>query len=258
VSAVRTLALIWAVSAAAALPARAVEARYESGRAILEVEDGALSPSAAEGFARQLGQGIADIESYLGPAAAGGLREGPIVYRVAESMAFSNTRGRTVTLMAERVRAGSAPYLHETVHVLVPSGNGAVWLREGFANYVESDVAETIGGYDSHVFTRSGNRGVDKEAAGWLARADGRDVLPWVGATGQPPGMEEDRRGVAAPFYVLSQSLTKFLVAQVGLARVLALVSSRDPLADLERASGRSAEGWKAQWLERIGVRPTS
>src|SRR5262249_54813789 len=154
-------------SAAATLTVRAEPARYESGRAILEVEAGALSPSAAERFVRQLGQGIADIESYLGPAAAGSLRDGPIVYRVTESMPFSTARGRTVDLMAERVRAGSAPYLHETVHVLVPSRSGAVWLREGFANYVESYVAENIGGTDSHVFTRSGNPGVDDEAARW-------------------------------------------------------------------------------------------
>jgi hypothetical protein len=240
----------------AALPGTAAAdwARYESGRAILEVEDDSLPPEAAQRFCRQLGQGISDIESYLRPSAAGLLYEGPIVYRVGESVGFSTTRGRTVVLMAERVRAGSAPYLHETVHVLVRSPNRAVWLREGFASYVESYVAEHIGGYDSHVFSRGGNRTVDREAAVWLGRENGRSVLPYVGTLGEPPRMEDDRRGVAAPFYVLSQSFTKFLVERVGLAQVLGLLSSSDPATELRRGSGRTPEDWKADWLRSIGA----
>ena len=164
------------------------------------------------------------------------------------------TRGRTVSLMVERVRTDSAPYLHETVHVLVPSPNRSVWLREGFASYVESYVSENIGGYDAHVFARTGNRGVDAEAARWLGRDAGRTVLPWVGTPGEPPEMDEERRRVAAPFYVLSQSFSKFLVGRIGLARVLTLVSSRDPEAALLRVSGRSAADWKTEWLGVIAT----
>jgi hypothetical protein len=57
---------------------------------------------------------------------------------------------------------------------------------------------------------------------------------------------------VAAPFYVLSQSFAKFLVGKLGLGRVIALVSSREPEAALARASGRSVEDWKAEWLAAI------
>jgi hypothetical protein len=58
--------------------------------------------------------------------------------------------------------------------------------------------------------------------------------------------MLEERRRVAAPFYVLSQSFSKFLVAKLGLARVIGLVSSRDPEGTLLAVSGRSVEDWKA------------
>jgi hypothetical protein len=154
--------------------------------------------------------------------------------------------------MVERVHTDSAPYLHETVHVLVPSPNRSVWLTEGFASYVESYVSENIGGYDAHVFVKTGNRGVDAEAARWLSREAGRTVLPWVGTPGEPPEMIEERRRVAAPFYVLSQSFAKYLVAKLGLARVLTLISSRDPEDALFRLSGRSVEDWKADWLRTL------
>lgn len=244
--------------AAAALlwPVRAEAIRIETPRAVLDVEDGLLTPAEAERFSRLVDQGIADIESYLLPAAPSGLRRGRIVYRVLDRLPYSMTRGRTVSLMLDRVRSDSAPYLHETVHVLMPAPNRSRWLTEGFASYVESHVSDTMGGYDSRVFSRTGNRGVHGEAARWLARSRGRSVLPWVGVSGEPPEMRWDRRRVAAPFYVMSQSLTKFLVERLGLPAVMTLVSSRQPEALLQRTSGRSVESWKAEWLAAIGASP--
>jgi len=226
--------------------------RVDRPRATLEYEEGALTSQEAARFADLLDKGVADVESYLRPAAPEGLREGPILYRVGESLPYSMTRGRTVSLMLERVRSDSAPYLHETVHVLVPSPNRSVWLSEGFASYVESYVSENIGGYDAHVFAKTGNRGVDMEAARWLTREAGRTVLPWVGTPGEPPEMLEERRRVAAPFYVLSQSFAKFLVQRVGLGPLIGVVSSRDPEAALARVSGRTVEDWKADWLRTL------
>jgi len=233
-------------------PAMAEWLTIEKPRATLSYEENALTASEASRFAGLLDQGVADVESYLRPAAPDGLREGRIVYRVGIDLPYSMTRGRTVSLMVERVRTDSAPYLHETVHVLVPSPNHSVWLSEGFASYVESYVSENIGGYDAHVFSKRGNGGVDAEAARWLGRDAGRTVLPWVGTPGEPPEMLEERRRVAAPFYVLSQSFAKFLVAKLGLARVISLVSSHDPEGTLFGLSGRSVEDWKADWLRTL------
>jgi hypothetical protein len=238
-----------AVLAGAGRPAMADWLTIEKPRATLSYEESALTASEASRFAGLLDQGVADVESYLRPAAPDGLREGRILYRVGTSLPYSMTRGRTVSLMVERVRTDSAPYLHETVHVLVPSPNRSIWLSEGFASYVESYVSENIGGYDAHVFARTGNRGVDAEAARWLGREAGRTVLPWVGTPGEPPEMLEERRRVAAPFYVLSQSFSKYLVAKHGLARVIGLISARDPEGALRELSGRVVEVWKADWL---------
>lgn len=237
-----------------AAPASAIQ--IETPRATVYVEDGALTEGEAARFSRLVDQGIADIESYLRPAAPAGLRRGRIVYRVLDRLPYSMTRGRTVSLTLDRVRSDSAPYLHETVHVLVPAPHRSLWLSEGFASFVESHVSETMGGYDSRVFSRTGNGGVDGEAARWLSRDIGRAVLPYVGRSGEPPEMRWLRRRVAAPFYVMSQSFTKFLVGRLGLERVLALVSSRDPEGELALRSGRPVDAWKAEWLAAIGAAP--
>lgn len=231
------------------IPTPGRPAQIDTERATLYFEDGALTPPEAARFAQLVNQGIVDIESYLRPAAPTGLREGKIIFRIRDDLPYSMTRGRTISLMLERVHTDSAPYLHETVHVLVPSANRSVWISEGFASYVESYVSENIGGYDAHVFSRAGNRGVDGEAARWLGRDGGQVVLPFVGAPGEPDEMTSERRRVAAPLYVMSQSFVKFLVARIGLGRVIALVSSRDPEAELEETSGRTVQSWKTEWL---------
>jgi hypothetical protein len=229
--------------------------RYDTERATALFEEGVLSSDEMARFSRLVDAGIGHIESYLRTAAGPeGLRTGRIIYRVGDTVPYSTTRGRTVHLPLERVRSDSAPYLHETVHVLVPCPHRSVWLAEGFASYVESHVSATFGGYDAHVFSRTGNRGVDGEAARWLAREGGRAVLPYIGAPGQPPEMLRERRRVAAPFYVMSQSFTKFLVERLGLERVLGSVMSREPEQALERSSGQPVEAWKAEWLASIGA----
>jgi hypothetical protein len=65
--------------------------------------------------------------------------------------------------------------------------------------------------------------------------------------------MEEDRSGVARPFYVLSQSLTKHVVDAAGLAAVVqALVGEGED--GLLRATGRTDGDWKREWLNAIGA----
>ena len=248
----RAAAVLLAFGAAAFTACAAEWIRLDTPRATLYYEEGALTPAQADRFSGLLDKGIGDIESYLRPAAPDGLREGHIVYHVGPELPYSMTRGRDVSLMVERVRADSAPYLHETVHVLVPAPNRSLWLSEGFASYVESYVSENVGGYDAHVFSKTGNGGVDGEASRWLGRDLGQAVLPFVGAPGEPPDLRAERRRVAAPFYVVSQSFSKFLVQRLGLAPVIQAVSSRDPEAALARVSGRTVEEWKADWLRSL------
>jgi hypothetical protein len=77
-------------------------------------------------------------------------------------------------------------------------------------------------------------------------------VLPFVAGVGSPPEVWEERRQVAAPFYVLSHSFVKYLVEHAGLAVVKEVVDAEDVSAALERATKRSLGQWKAEWLASL------
>jgi hypothetical protein len=66
--------------------------------------------------------------------------------------------------------------------------------------------------------------------------------------------MDEDRSGVARPFYVLSHSLTKHLVDSVGLDHVVRLVAASDAPSIFERETGCSESRWKDDWLAAIAA----
>ena len=238
-----------------ALAAGAAGGRYVTPRVVLECETGALSDKQAEAFAELLDRGIADIEALVGPSLpARARRSAPVLFVVTEQVSMSRSYGRSVLLPAERVRSRSAPYLHESVHALVPFRGDRVWLSEGLACYLESWVSEHRGGYDAHVFTRAGDRGIHAAARRFVTRDAGRAVLPWLGRGGQPPDMDEDRSGVARPFYVLSHSFTKHLVDTLGLDRVVRLLTASDAAGSFERETGRSESQWKDDWLAAIAA----
>jgi hypothetical protein len=226
--------------------------RLEAERAVLEYENGDLDANEAEAFLKLADRGVADIEALVAPGLPDwARRQGRVRFVVSSRTPISRTRGHTVALPLSRVHSRSAPYLHETVHALVPARGDRVWLSEGLASYLESWVSENRGGYDAHVFTRAGDRGIHEAARRCLATGPGRAVLPWVGARGEPPAMEEDRAGVARPFYVLSQSLTKHVVDAAGLPAVVQalVVEGEDGLL---RTTGRTDEDWKREWLHAI------
>ncbi len=224
--------------------------RCEGERAVVDFDPDGLSEAERERFARLADQGVADLErllaKHLGSPPG---RQDRVRFMVRARVAMSRTFGRTVQLPLHRVRDRRAPYLHETVHALLPTSHRSAWLSEGLACYLESWVAANVGGYDAHVFTRAGDREIHDAARRYARTAAGRAVLPWVGARGEPPGMSEDRETVARPFYVLAHSFTKYLVDRLGLDAVLRLAVERDPESALQRQSGRSSEQWRAEWI---------
>jgi hypothetical protein len=241
--------------AAGYAPAQDARMRIESEHSVLEFRSSELDAAAAQAFARLADDGVVDVEALV----RAGLpewarREGRVRFVVSGEIDISRTWGRTVVLPLGRVRERRAPYLHETVHALVPSRGDRTWLSEGLACYLESYVAETRRGYDAHVFARAGDSGIHAEARRTLATAAGRAVLPWVGAAGQPPRLDEDRDGVARPFYVLSHSIVKHVVEAAGLAAVVRSLVASDPGA-LEAQTGRGGAAWRESWLAALGAR---
>lgn len=251
------LALMFAAAAtlaALATPLGAQEVRshrvrYDLGRSTVIYEEGAFSAEEMGRFALLVERGVSDIDALLNPADGGPADRRPITVLVREDVGISRSFRRTVWLSADRVRHQSAPYLHETTHILAPMRADCLWLSEGFASYVQSHVAERVGGYDGFVFSRGGNASVDRLARRGLDSDRGRAVLPFIGGEGEPPNLFEDREGVAQPLYVMSHSFVKFMVEQAGLSRVRALVAAPSIQASAEALTGRSVIAWKRDWL---------
>lgn len=228
--------------------------RCETERTVIDFDPEGLEAAEREAFALLADRGVSDLERLLFKDS--GPRD-RVRFVVSAKIDISRTFGRTVLLPLHRVKWRNAPYLHESVHALLPSPHHSTWLTEGLACYLESWVAEHVGGYDAHIFTRAGDRRIHDAARGYLKSTLGRDVLPWVGVPGEPPNLFEERETVARPFYVLAQSFTKYLVERLGLAAVVALASGRDPEEALARLTRRDAGAWREEWLSASGpVRP--
>lgn len=241
------------MEAALATHVREPRVRIETERAVVEFDAGAMGDAEMRDFAALAERGIADIEALVAPGPEGHRRR-RVRYVVNGRVSLSMTYGSTVLLPLERVRTGRAPYLHETAHALLPERRDWPWLSEGFASYLESWVSENRGGYDAHVFTRAGDRGIHRAALQYLSAGGGREVLPYVGRDGVPPGFDTDRWRVARPFYVLSHSLCKYLVDHAGLAAVVTLLGADEGHDTLPEATGRGREEWRRAWLEHLGA----
>ncbi len=227
-------------------------ARYTLAHAIVLFPSGSFSTEEMGRFARLADQGVAHIDGLLNPPGPGTAMAPPVTFVVRDRLSISRTFRRTIMLPAERVRRDAAPYLHETTHVLVPMSAECLWLSEGFASYVQSYVAEHIGGYDGYVFSWGGNRNIDRLARRTLNSDPGRAALPYVGAFEEPKDIFEKRREVAEPLYILAHSLVKFMVDHSSLGQVKTLVQSADIAGSSERVTGKTIEGWKGDWLDML------
>jgi len=226
--------------------------RYEMSRATVLFEAGAFPPEEMGRFALLADRGIQDIDTLLNHPGPGAKPGPPITFVVRDGIPMSRTFRRTIMLPADRVRRESAPYLHETTHVLVPMSAECLWISEGFASYVQSFVAEKIGGYDGFVFSWGGNRNIDRLARRALDSDLGRAALPYVGGAGEPADLFERRREVAQPLYVLAHSLVKFMVEGAGLEKVKSLVQAADIAGSAKRTTGHTIDEWKADWLAML------
>jgi len=219
--------------------------RYETPRAVVELDPGPLGHERRLELVRLIDRGIQALEPLLEGRPSAGASNGKLHYAIRHRTAISTAYGSYIALPYERVLSHSAPYLHETAHALLdgPGPDPPMWLSEGLASYLESYVAENHGGYQAHVFSRGGNAGIDADALRHLQTAFGRDAFDAVATSRVPRNIRRDRQNVARPFYVLSQSFVKFLVAGAGLDRVIAL--HRQPAS---RLHGRALLQWKADW----------
>jgi hypothetical protein len=221
----------------------------DTERATLWFQGGILSSEEMNAFGNLANQGIQDIEAYLGITRAGGRK---IRYYITTEVEISHSRWQSIYLPMSKVQNRTAPYLHETTHIVAPCDACPMWFSEGLASFVQSYVSEHTGGYDGGIFTRRGNRGIDQDARRWLASDRGRAVAPFVGVDGEPPSINEDRQNVAAPFYVMAQSFVKFLAEKAPLEKLRPCFDAKDFDGELQKATGKNAAEWKELWLAEL------
>jgi len=226
--------------------------RYELSRATVLFEAGAFTAEEMGRFAILADRGVQDIDTLLNHTGPGARTGPPITFVVRDDVPMSRSFRRTVMLPAERVHRDTAPYLHESTHVLVPMKEECLWLSEGFASYVQSYVAEKIGGYDGYVFSWGGNGNIDRLARRTLNSDLGRAALPYVGGMGEPADLFEKRREVAQPLYVLAHSLVKFMIESTSLDKVKTLVQEKDIEGSAASITGKTIDAWKAEWLAML------
>jgi hypothetical protein len=132
------------------------------------------------------------------------------------------------------------------------------WLMEGLASFVSDEIASQVGLEPANLFHDGGNSTVDDETRRWLSEPRGANVVPFVGSHGRPDNLLSDRRNVAAPYYVLSQSLVKHMVRRAGIATMVRLyeehLETRSIEDDVKRVTGTDLEEWRRDWLEAIAA----
>jgi hypothetical protein len=203
----------------------------------------------------------------------------PVVFYLAPGRFISHGSGAgAVFISMAVVRAGRAPFLHEALHeLLVPAppfwaeeyanaqeGAAAerrmpLWLLEGLPDVLAQTVAAEKGLHEGDVFSIGGLTRVDSTCAARIQSSPrGAEVLAAVGRTAPLAAlMTTDRPQVAPIFYACSQSLTKYVVQQIGVANTVALFEALKTGSwerNVAQAAGRPMETLRAEWITRIGL----
>jgi hypothetical protein len=245
----------------------------QSGQATLWYPTNSISAADARALVRMLDSTVRSIEHFLGsPVAGQRYRDPSVTYYIVPAPTFIayTAAGPMVFMPLDRVRSNAAPWTHETVHaVLWPAKlpprfiadtmerrrareSQPTWLIEGVPEFVAKTLAPHLGLPDYDTQASGGLAGVDSTCAAQTRRPDAGRFLPWVGLPQMPPNYMQDRLGVARPFYQCSFSLTKYLVTRYGLESVVRLMFSDEPLADMAKLTGHSANDVRRDWLRTI------
>lgn len=167
-----------------------------------------------------------------------------------------------------RIKNAKAPWLHETMHILLRSKKGnwneastinayfsrPLWLAEGLADYSAFRLAyshqlpifdvQNIGGY----------LGMDSICAVRMRTEKGKKVLEHIGDEGMMRELFGNKRRDYAPtFYGCSCSFVKYLAENYGLQNLVRANSEFDSEhSTLEEYTAKTMKQLKQEWLNRL------
>jgi len=222
----------------------------------------------AQEFAERLSSGVEEIESVLGA------KFDARYYRGAKIECFiSSAAGMSHTYMGrkpfffvtpERINAREVPYRHELTHIVAWWSCGrAMWLQEGFADYVSTEAKKRFPHepeYDTNVFNPK-NEDIDVVASRATGGRPAPKLMPLIGADAMPMSLQHRRafdaifadREITAPaFYNLSHSFTRFVVKKIGMAKLEAACRTRRPSRAIAQAAGVTMEQLRDEWLKSL------
>lgn len=207
-----------------------------------------LSPAQLREFASTAENAAAGISRFTGVPP----RKHIVIY-LSPSIGISHTytgssrHDPRVFIDSDRVANHTAPYIHELVHAVVGDG-GAMWLEEGFAEWVASSVATKYGGYYAAVMTADNDR-IDTQARSVMARSpNAGEARTWFTEDEPHLSSQHERRA----FYILAHSFTKYLATTLGTSR-LVTIHRADDVHALAKVSGVSNAEWERRWLAELG-----
>lgn len=167
-----------------------------------------------------------------------------------------------------RAKERKAPWLHESLHLLLKSEKGdwlagddetaelrmPLWLYEGLADALAIDISSAEGlDYYSPLIDVPADQ-LDALAASSLREVPSLEVVAAIGGRGKLRGLfGPERIKFAVPFYNGSASFVRYIAGRHGYGPLLAAIEEFGREHEmLERATGESIEAMKAAWLRAI------
>ncbi len=175
-----------------------------------------------------------------------------------------------VSVPFSRIKQGKAPWLHEAIHEMLNSKNGAwnngsvalevvaknfpLWLSEGLPEYISLTASQKYKLPMFDVHTKSFLTNIDSICREDLKGVLADTVLPFIGKKGVLIALfGKDRRLYAPTFYHCSCSFVKYLVEQYGIDPLVAsLAAYPREMEELEKRTHSSLYKLKEAWLIKI------
>lgn len=236
--------------------------RLDQPRVVVWYARGELSPDTAREFAERLSSGVEEIEKVVGTKYAQKI-ECFVSPDVEMSHAYMGTKPYFY-VSPDRVNAREVPYRHELTHIIASwSCDKALWLQEGFADYVSTEARRRFPHqpeYDTNVFNRE-NEDIDRVARRVVDGRAASRVIPLIAVDAMPPSFSHwrafdaifnDREITAPAFYNLSHSFTRFAIKRIGLAKVEAACRAAKPSEAIAKDAGMTMEQLREAWLASL------
>lgn len=149
---------------------------------------------------------------------------------------------------AKRLQRNALPYLHETTHLILRQFS-ALWLREGMAEWVATQVGKQLGNGHVAFYGEEQAQNVHALAAGIWQHQSKDLVLAALGNNGVPRFSNAEVRRL---FYIASTSFVDYLSTRLQRQQLLDLYNAADTEQALKTFLLAAPDGVRRDWMDFI------